>query len=218
VAPSSSRKIGRADQQDVDARDRAKASSSPTTGSSRSSARTSFVVHGIEVIAVIFELAPLAAHPGVAAVAEGKIAAGAHGGLRLHAGVDHRTTMPRAPASSAKQIDSLVRGDAHQRRRLLAAHRLDRRLHCLISQAECWVSNSRKSYPASARIDTSTFGVTVVPTTVSTDLNGVFDGVIWRRCLPQYSAGSTDRGDGAWRALSPLAGIAARMAVILKII
>jgi hypothetical protein len=37
---------------------------------------------------------------------------------------------------------------------------------CLISQAECWVSNSRKSYPASARIDTSTFGPAVVPTTV----------------------------------------------------
>jgi hypothetical protein len=34
---------------------------------------------------------------------------------------------------------------------------------CLISQAECWVSYSRKSYPASARIDTSTFGVTDRP-------------------------------------------------------
>jgi hypothetical protein len=72
-----------ADQQDVDARDR---------GDGIEVLQRLFrldhrhdnelVVHGIEVIAVILELAPLAAHPSVAAVAEGKIAAGAHGGLR----------------------------------------------------------------------------------------------------------------------------------------
>src|SRR5947207_3050785 len=56
----------------------------------------------------------------------------------------------------------------------------------LISQAECWVSNSTKSYPASARIDTSTFGVTVVPTTVLPDLMESLMAFIWRRCLPQY--------------------------------
>src|SRR5436305_1432339 len=57
---------------------------------------------------------------------------------------------------------------------------------CLISQAECWVSNSRKSYPASARIDTSTFCVTVVPTTVLPNLMASLMAFIWRQCLPQY--------------------------------
>src|SRR3954471_24218909 len=89
--PQLDRKIGRADQQDVDARDRGdgievlqrlvrldhRHDNDP-------------VVHGVEVIAIILELAPLTAHPGVAAVAERKIAAGAHGGLRLRAAVDHR--------------------------------------------------------------------------------------------------------------------------------
>src|SRR6184192_4956634 len=79
--------LGRADQQDVDARDRGdgievlqrlvrldhRHDNEP-------------VVHGVEVIAVILELAPLAAHPSVAAVAKRMIAAGAHGGLRLRSG------------------------------------------------------------------------------------------------------------------------------------
>src|SRR6267378_5838765 len=57
---------------------------------------------------------------------------------------------------------------------------------CLISQGECWVSKSTKSYPASARIDTSTFGAPVVPTTVLPDLMESLMAFIWRRCLPQY--------------------------------
>jgi hypothetical protein len=90
------------------------------------------VVHGIEVIAVILELAPLAAHPGVAAVAEGKIAAGAHGGLRLLSGVDHRHNDASCPGVKREaDLIGLVRGDAHQRRGLLAAHCLDRRLQLL---------------------------------------------------------------------------------------
>src|SRR4029079_13938014 len=59
--------------------------------------------------------------------------------------------------------------------------------NCLISQAECWVSNSRKSYPAPARIDTSMSGVTVVPTTVRPDLMASLRVFIWCRCLPRVA-------------------------------
>ena len=93
---------------------------------------TKLVVHRIHVIAVILELAPLAAHAGVAAVAEGKIAAGAHHCLRLRAGVDHRRNdAPRPGVKREADLIRLVGGDAHYRRRLLAAHRLDRRLQLL---------------------------------------------------------------------------------------
>src|ERR1700738_1565787 len=102
--PRLDRKIGRADQQDVDARDRGdgievlqrlvrldhRHDNEP-------------VVHGVEVIAVILELAPLAAHPGVAAVAEGKIAAGAAGGAPLRAGVDHRHHDAPCPGGNSKR-------------------------------------------------------------------------------------------------------------------
>ena len=131
--PQLDRKIGRADQQDVDARDRGDGIE-VLQRLVRLDHRhdNELVVHGIEVIAVILELAPLAAHPGVAAVAEGKIAAGAHGGLRLRAGVDHRHNNAACPGVKREaDLIGLVRGDAHQRRRLLAAHRLDRRLQLL---------------------------------------------------------------------------------------
>src|ERR1700738_2284932 len=91
--PQLDRKIGRADQQDVDARDRADGIE-VLQRLVRLDHRydNELVVHRIEVIAIILELAPLAAHPGVAAVAEGKIAAGAHGGLRPRGGAYHRPT------------------------------------------------------------------------------------------------------------------------------
>src|SRR3954462_9834287 len=89
--PQLDRKIGRADQQDVDAWDRGNGIE-VLQRLVRLDHRhdNELVVHGVEVIAVILELTPLAAHPGIAAVAEGKIAAGTYGGLRLRAGVDHR--------------------------------------------------------------------------------------------------------------------------------
>jgi len=60
------------------------------------------------------------------------IAAGAHGGLRLRSGVDHRHNDAACPGVQREaDLMGLVRGDAHQRRRLLAAHRLDRRLQLL---------------------------------------------------------------------------------------
>src|SRR5215475_11864713 len=73
--PQLDRKVGRADQQDVEARDRGDGIE-VLQRLVRLDHRhdNELVVHGIEVIAVILELAPLAAHPGVAAVAEGKIA------------------------------------------------------------------------------------------------------------------------------------------------
>src|ERR1700746_2929199 len=85
--PQLDRKIGRADQQNVDARDRGDAIE-VLQRLVRLDHRhyNELVVHGIEVIAVILELAPLATHPGVAAAAEGKIAAGAHGGVPPPAG------------------------------------------------------------------------------------------------------------------------------------
>src|SRR5438270_7094328 len=131
--PQLDRKIGRADQQDVDARDRGDGIE-VLQRLVRLDHRhdNELVVHGIEVIAVILELAPLAAHPGVAAVAEGKIAAGAHGGLRLLSGVDHRHNDASRPGVKREaDLIGLVRGDAHQRRGLVAAHCLDRRLQLL---------------------------------------------------------------------------------------
>ena len=90
------------------------------------------VVHGIEVIAVTLELAPLAAYPGVAAVAKGIVAAGAHDVLRLRAGIDHRHNDAARPGIKREaDLIGAVGGDAHQRRRLLAAHRLDRRQQLL---------------------------------------------------------------------------------------
>src|SRR5262249_9634975 len=96
--------------------------------------------------------------------------------------------MPRAPASSAKQI----RWAWFAATRTSGAACLPRIVSidgrsCLISQAECWVSNSRKSYPALARIDTSMSGVTVVPTTVLPDLMASLRVFIWRRCLPRVA-------------------------------
>src|SRR2546429_7871575 len=87
--PQLDRKIRRADQQDVDARDRGDGIE-VLQRLVRLDHRhdNELVVHGVHVIAVILELAPLAAHPGIAAVAEGKIAAGTYGGPRLPAGVE----------------------------------------------------------------------------------------------------------------------------------
>ena len=96
--------------------------------------------------------------------------------------------MPRAPASSAKQIFpiGLVRGDAHQRRRLLAAHRLDRRLQLLdLPGGVLGIEQQEVVRGAWARIDTSTFGVTVVPTTVLPDLIESLMAFIWPRYLPK---------------------------------
>src|SRR5262245_9778420 len=61
------------------------------------------------------------------------------------------------------------------------------RMHPPLSQPECRVSNSRKSYPASARIDTSTFGVTVVPTTVLPDLMESLMAFTWPRLPPKVA-------------------------------
>src|ERR1041385_336309 len=95
---------------------------------------------------------------------------------------------PRAPASSAKQI----RWGWFAATRTTGAAGLPRIVsidgrNCLISQAECWVSNSRKSYPAPAGIDTSMSGVTVVPTTVLPDLMASLRVFIWRLCLPRVA-------------------------------
>src|SRR3954471_22718118 len=121
--PQLDRKIGRTDQQDVDARDRGDGIE-VLQRLVRLDHRhdNELVIHGIHVIAVILEFAPLAADPGVAAVAEGKIAAGAHGGLRLLAGIDHRHNDAASPGVKREaDLIGLVRGDAHQRRSLLAA-------------------------------------------------------------------------------------------------
>src|SRR5947207_15473163 len=185
--PQLDRKIGRTDQQDVDARDRGDGIE-VLQRLVRLDHRhdNELVIHGIHVIAVTLKFAPLAADPGVAAAAEGKIAAGAHGGLGLRAGVDHRHNDASCPGVKREaDLIGLVRGDAHQRATCLPRIVWIDGCSCLISQAECWVSNSRKSYPASARIDTSTFGVTVVPTTVLPDLMESLMAFIWRRCLPQ---------------------------------
>src|ERR1041385_869141 len=107
---------------------------------------------------------------------------------------------PRAPAASAKQI----RWGWFAATRTSGAAGLPRIVwidgcSCLISQAECWVSSSTKSYPASARIDTSTFGVAVVPTTVLPDLMESLRAFIWRRySQSSFRARSTDlTGAGA---------------------
>jgi hypothetical protein len=91
VAPPARSKDRTADQQDVDARDRGDGVEilQRLVGLDHRHDKEP-VVHGIEVIAVILELAPLAAYPSVAAVAKRMIAAGAHGSLRLRLGVDHR--------------------------------------------------------------------------------------------------------------------------------
>src|SRR5262250_2064600 len=151
--PQLDRKVGRADQQDIDARDRGDRIEilQRLVGLDHRHDKEP-VVHSIEVIAVILELAPLAAYPGVAAVAKRMIAAGAHGGLRLRSGVDHgHNDTARPGVKREADLIGVVAGDAHQRRRLLAAHRLDRRLQLLDLPGECWVSKSTKSYPASAR-------------------------------------------------------------------
>src|SRR5262249_56390019 len=85
--PQVDRKVGRADQQDVDTRDRGDSIEilQRLVGLDHRHDKEP-VVHSIEVIAVILELAPLAAYPSVAAVAKRMIAAGAHGGLRLRSG------------------------------------------------------------------------------------------------------------------------------------
>ena len=60
------------------------------------------------------------------------MAAGVDGGLRLRAGVDHRHNDASCPGVKREaDLIGLVRGDPHQGRRRLAAHRLDRRLQLL---------------------------------------------------------------------------------------
>src|SRR5215472_6259208 len=116
--------------------------------------------------------------------------------------------MPRAPASSAKQI----RWGWFAATRTSGAACLPRIVSidgrsCLISQAECWVSNSRKSYPALARTDTSMSGVTVVPTTVLPDLMDFLMAFIWRRYLAKQLSRPFDQSDGDGRVGAPLSHI-----------
>src|SRR5262245_7251475 len=100
------------------------------------------------------------------------------------------TTMPRAPASSAKQI----RSARFSLTRTNGAAFLPRiawidGMSCLISQGECWVSKSRKSKPESASADTSTFGEPPVPTMVCPDFKRSLTAFICVRNL-QRSADS----------------------------
>src|SRR5579884_2195244 len=81
-------------------------------------------------------------------------------------------------------------------------------MSCLISQGECWVSKSRKSKPASARTDTSTFGDPAVPTTVLPDFKRSLTAFIWVRSLhlARYGRRRPPAGaDGAADSLMPAA-------------
>src|SRR5205814_9235740 len=128
--------------------------------------------------AVILEFAPLAADPGVAAVAKGKIAAGAHGGLRLLAGIDHRHNDAASPGVKREaDLIGLVRGDAHQRRRLLAVHRLDRRPQLLDLPGGVLGIEQQEVVPGTGQdrhVDVRYHGG---PDDGPTRLDGVFDGV-----------------------------------------
>jgi len=112
--------------------------------------------------AVILETSPRR-DPGVAAVAEGTLAASAHGGLRLRAGVDHRhndsscpgVKRPKKKKKKEKEshppslrLNSLFAATRNQRRRLLSLSPGSTAVSCLISKgsAEC---QEHESYPAS---------------------------------------------------------------------
>jgi Ca2+-binding RTX toxin-like protein len=123
------RQVGRADQQDVDARDGGDGIEILQRLLGLDHRRDHQAgVHRVHVLAVALELAPFAARAGIAAVAGGVVAAGAHHRRRLRRRVDHRHDDAARPGvkREADQI-GLVGADAHHRRRRLAAHRLDRR-------------------------------------------------------------------------------------------
>ena len=91
-----------------------------------------FLVHRIHIVAVFWEFAPFTAHARIATIALRIVAAGTYHCLSLGPRIDHGgNDATRAGIQCEANLIRLVRGNAHQGRRLLAAHRLNGRRHLL---------------------------------------------------------------------------------------
>ena len=108
------------------------------------------------------------------------------GGLRLRSGVDHRHNDAARPGVKREaDLIGVVAGDTQQRRRLLAAHRLDRRLQLLDLPGGVLGVEEHEVVPGVGQERHVDVRSPVVPTTVLPDFMESLMAFIWRRCLPQ---------------------------------